>query len=199
MAKSKIMVRITLLVMLILFMLSSCQSEINQDYYRYYIGIKKIENPVLVVFKGDEQSYVCPDSALKYCCDSNWNQRKDVYPYLPVAENTQQHPTLFHRGQISSFLFFNYYYFPYYEFNELHNGNIFLYKFHYDIEKFEVYMQAIDGYWYDIADPYFQNPYADSYDYFSYGKEYRLVVKPHYNLFQILKLQYKYKDHFRVP
>ena len=198
MAKSKIMVRMNpLVVLLLLFILSSCQSEINHTYYQYYMGVMNIENPVLVEFKGSEQLYVCPDSTLKYCCDSNWIQRKDVYPYLLMVENTRQRPTLFNRFQLSKFHYFNRGYYPYYMYKELQN--IIFYRFYYNIEVFEVYMQATEGYWYDIADPYFQNPYADSYDYFSYGKEYRLVVKPHYNLFQILKLQYKYKDHFRVP
>lgn len=192
MAKNKILFRITLCVLFILI-LQSCTSSINQNYYQYYIGVIKIKHPILVEFSGDEIAYICPDSALKYCNFPNWINRKDVYPYLLIAENTQQQPTQFRCFQLDNCAFFNHGYYPYYKNQEQLYENVTIYKFYYDVETFDAYMQATESYWYDITDPYFQDVDADNYDYFSYGKKYQMVIRPHYNLFQIMKLKHIYR------
>ena len=79
------MVRVKQIVLFIYFLgLCSCNNTMQQGRsYRYYVGTMKIENPVLVEFEDqNDRWYVCPDSALCYCNDSNWTHRDDVFPYI---------------------------------------------------------------------------------------------------------------------
>ena len=55
-------------------------------------------------------------------------------------------------------------------------------------------MQAVDGYWYDPSDPQRVNPYADCLDAFAFSpNRYRIAVRHHYSLWQILALKNKYR------
>lgn len=194
MAKSKIMVRVSLFFLfLFLIGLSSCSNNMQQSrYYRYYVGTMKIENPVLVEFEDQEDKwYVCPDSALCYCNDSNWTHRDDVFPYVSVVEIGEPVMTYFPRKQINHIAYFMYKYLPYYEYSKKYNYTI--HHFYYDLDMFECYMEATDIYMFD-------NLVDVDYDYSDYqelsnncckAKEftYRLVVRDKYNIFQIMRLK----------
>ena len=81
MAKNKIVVRMTILLTSIAW-LTACSLNLQRNkYYQYYVGNIKIENPVVVEI-GVDSIYVCPDSILYCCNDSDWLCRDEVYPYL---------------------------------------------------------------------------------------------------------------------
>ncbi len=197
METNKISFRVSIFILLIFYiLLTSCTSQIKTRYYQYYIGTMEIENAIIVEFPERDTLFVCPDSIIYCCNDSDWLCRHDVFPYLLVAENSSQTPTYFPQKKLCQLLYFQKGYYPFYKCKEQTNKNFTTYHFFYGLNKFECYMQAINGRWFDITDPFHLDPYADSLDYLSYGKEYRLVVRHKYNIFQILKLQIKYKNHF---
>ena len=164
-------------------------------YYRYYVGTMKIENPVLVEFEDlNDKWYVCPDSALCYCNDSNWTNREDVYPYISVVEIGEPVMTYFPRKQINHLAYFMYNYPPYYEYSKKQNYTI--YHFYYDLNMFECYMEATDIYMFDNLVE-FDIDYIDNQETFNNYRTadeftYRLVVRDKYNIFQILRLKMKF-------
>ena len=92
MVKDKVCVRVICLVLLVIgvlfiFIAHSQHSPLRNYCYRYSLGRIEIDNPVIVSFDGME--YVCPDSAVKYCSDSNWINRNDVYPYILTVEECE--------------------------------------------------------------------------------------------------------------
>lgn len=164
-------------------------------YYRYYVGTMKIENPVLVEFEDlNDKWYVCPDSTLCYCNDSNWTNREDVFPYISVVEIGEPVMTYFPREQINHLAYFMYNYSPYYEYSKKQNYTI--YHFYYDLNMFECYMEATDIYMFDNLVE-LGIDYSDNQETFNnYRKAdeftYRLVVRDKYNIFQILRLKMKF-------
>jgi hypothetical protein len=165
----------------------------------------KIENPVLVEFENqDDKWYVCPDSALYCCNDSDWVHRDDVFPYRSVVEIGEPIMTYFPRKHLNHLAYFMYAYSPYYEYGKKNSHSV--YHFYYDLSMFECYMQAINGKWSDWDDDIdieVSNP--NQTDIKSYSAEikdsnqeqiYRMVVRQKYNIFQIMRLKMKYRDYF---
>lgn len=199
MAKNKIMVRVKQLILIACMMgLWSCSNRMQQGrYYRYYVGNMKIEKPVLVEFEDqNDRWYVCPDSALCYCNDSNWTHRDDVFPYVSVVEIGVPMMTYFPRKQINHLAYFMYKYLPHYEYSKEHNYTI--HHFYYELDMFECYMEATDIYMFDnlVDVDYDYLDYREPSDDYSKEKEftYRLVVRDKYNIFQILRFIMKYPE-----
>lgn len=195
------MVRVKQLVLLFIFcigpLLSSCNRMQQNRYYRYYVGTMKIENPVLVEFEElDDKWYVCPDSALYCCNDSNWLQRNDVFPYVSVVEMGEPVMTYFPRKQLSHLAFFMYKYPSYYEYSRQHNYIV--HYFYYDLNMFECYMEATDIFMFDnLVDVDFdfsdsQSSRTDDICSKSDQFTYRFVVHERYSIFQIIRLKMKY-------
>ena len=192
------MVRVKQIVLFIYFLgLCSCNNTMQQGRsYRYYVGTMKIENPVLVEFEDqNDRWYVCPDSALCYCNDSNWTHRDDVFPYVSVVEIGIPEMTYFPRKQLNHLAYFMYRYLPYYEYSKKYNYTI--HHFYYDLSMFECYMEAIDIDMFDnlVDDDVEYSDTRTTHDLSVKTKEfaYRLVVRDKYNLLQILRLKTKYE------
>ena len=201
MAKNTILVRAKQLVLFISFvLLCSCNNTMLQSgYYQYYVGTMKIENPVVVEFEKRNDIgywYVCPDSALYCSNDSDWLYRKDVFPYLPIVEFNPLLPTYYPRKELSHLTNFQWNYIPFYESGEIKNHAI--YRFYYDANTFECYMQAIG---WEIGGDVDVELTTDEVDNVPNNirireEQYRMVVRQKYNIFQILRLKWKYKDYF---
>lgn len=198
MAKNKIMVRVIQLALFTCFVgLCSCSNSSQQGrYYRYYVGTMKIENPVLVEFENsDDMWFVCPDSALYCCNDSDWVHRDDVFPYRSVVEIGEPIMTYFPRKQLNHLAYFMYAYSPYYEYGKKNSHSV--YHFYYDLSMFECYMEAIDIDMFDnlVDDDVEYSDTRTTHDLSVKTKEfaYRLVVRDKYNLLQILRLKTKYE------
>lgn len=195
MAKNKIIFRVKLLVIFLCFIgLYSCSNSMQQRrYYRYYVGTMRIKNPVIVEM-GFDSIYVCPDSALYCCNDSNWTHRDDVFPYVSVVEIGEPVMTFFHRKQINHIAYFMYKYLPYYEYSKKYNYTI--HHFYYDLDMFECYMEATDIYMFDhlVDVDYDYSDYQELSDNCCKAKEftYRLVVRDKYSISQILRLKMKF-------
>lgn len=204
MGKNKVIYRHVILL-LILF-LSSCNSDnIENGYYRYWLGEIRIDNPILVSFHNlygkdfidpAETAFVCPDSIIYCCLDSNWRRRDDVYPYIAFLDEpgdlqpSYRNKTFNIRRLFEKFI-------PYYPFETTDDTDtttceVSFYKFHYNLNTFDAYMQAVDGYFYDPSDPNFEDAEADCYNAFAYSNRYRIAVRHHYSLWQIIKLGKKY-------
>lgn len=207
MEKDKNMVRVIQLALVMGFVgFCSCCNSIEQGkYYQYYIGTMKIKNPILVQL--EEQSnmwYVCPDSALYCCNDLDWLCRDDVFPYLPIVEFNSLLRTYYPRKELSQMPYFQWDYFPFYESERINNHTIF--RFYYDVNTFECYMQATNESWLDWDDdidigvskfeqidvePNYisnRNPNCES--------NYKMVVRQKHNIFQIMRLKRKYRNFF---
>ena len=92
MVKNKVSIRIIVLILvgvgiLYIIVVSSPRLLPPNYCYRYSLGKMEIENPVGVSIDGKD--YVCPDSAVKYCSDSNWINRADVHPYIFMVEEDE--------------------------------------------------------------------------------------------------------------
>ena len=207
MAKNNIMVRVIQFALFTCFVgLCSCSNSSQQGrYYRYYVGTMKIENPVLVEFENcDDMWFVCPDSALYCCNDSDWVHRDDVFPYLPVVEYNPLLPTYFPQRELRHLAYFQWSYIPFYECKRIQNHTIC--RFYYDVSTFECYMQAINGKWSDwdddidveVSNPNQTNIKSYSAEIKDSNQEqiYRMVVRQKYNIFQIMRLKMKYRDYF---
>lgn len=83
-----------IIICIISTLLYSCQ-HMTGTFYQYYIGTLKIRNPVLLEFENYDKMYVCSDSILYCCNDSDWINRKDVFPYIITIENNEQTPVCF--------------------------------------------------------------------------------------------------------
>ena len=186
-----------ILAFFIVFLFCSCKPTMKSNYYQYYLGTIDIDDPVMVSFANSDTLYVCPDSVLYCCRDSNWTNRRDVYPYLPIVENTEQTPTHLPYFQLSRYDFYNKGYHPYYKCEEQPVEDVTIYHFYYNLTKFELYMQAKGGYWYDLSDPNRKDVSADCLDGFAYSTEYRMAIKHHYSLVQVLKLRHLCKASHR--
>lgn len=191
------MVRVKQLIVLFICCIGlfSCNKMQQSRYYRYYVGTMKIENPVLVEFEElDDKWYVCPDSALYCCNDSDWLNREDVFPYVSVVEIGEPMMTYFPRKQLIHLAFFIYKYPSYYEYSKLNNYT--LHHFYYDLNIFECYMEATDIFTFDnLVEVDVDNlAFQESDDICSKANEfmYRLVVRDRYSVFQILRLKMQY-------
>lgn len=215
MAKVPIHFRINYIIIWGLFtILASCTTNITDTkcYYRYSIGQIHIKNPVGITivnnYNGKTTNYVCPDTAMIHWRDFDWQDRKDVYQmefatqfyrdnmpdhfegikYIGPYENCYTNPMHRLPRVFDRLSHFN----PMYTFQEFHdsvkNIDVWFNKFYFDIDLFDAYMQAVDGYFYDPTDPYFQNPEADCWDAFAFSNHYMITVCPHFSLIQILKL-----------
>lgn len=189
---------------LVLFVYVVCLSSCNLDmqkgrYYQYYIGTMKIVNPVAVEM-GTDSFYVCSDSILYCCNDSDWLCRDDVFPYIYFAEDSEPYETYFPRKKISQEICFQTGYPSFYEWGEVNGYPV--YRFYFGTNTFECYMQASDKFKYcfdpvhidvDIESKGLSMDTIDAdeefYDCPMREKEYRLVVRKKYNIFQILKLK----------
>lgn len=229
MVKNKVSIRITCLVLFIISTLLICIAHsqhlpLRNYYYRYSIGRIEIDNPVIVSFDGKE--YVCPDSAITYCSDSNWINRNDVYPYVFMVEEGKpvSYSSFLHKTRL-----WDEHYYPFYvdtissyykgdtTYMYKSDGSIWrktstaswlqidsldvvarskykpdttIYRFYYNINTFDAYMQSLFGYWYDSSDPDILNPDADYYDAFAYSTQYRIAVRQHYTTWQIIQLRW---------
>ena len=217
MAKNSFLLRIVFYIGIALLG-SSCTRVITEPeiYYRYSIGQMIIKNPVVINIygSGDSQYYVCADSVVPYWRDTNWVKRKDVFLFEFAPQFVRNKMPEFYRGEcfvqnyaifytsithmwhrifdpISSFC-------PYYTYEEIYDSIQGMYvsfsKLYYDIEVFDTFMQGVGGYYYDPSDPFFQDPWADCYDAFTFSNQYRLVVCPHFTPLQIFKLRKKYRQ-----
>lgn len=174
----------------------------NNNYYQYYIGNMVIENPIVIEIKDqDDMWYVCSDSILYCCHDSNWLYRDDVFPYLPIADNNSTFLTYYPRKKLSHYTYFQVGYIPFYEYGNISNHTI--YKFYYGINSFECYMQTTEECRYmsfDDIDLINDKSNYDNINDFNakliYQRKYRMVVRQKYNIFQILQLKRKYKFYF---
>lgn len=175
--------------------LYSCSNSLQQGrYYQYYVGTMKIEKPILVEFENQNDTwYVSPDSALYCCNDSSWLCRNDVFPYLPIVEFNPLLPTYFPRKELRHLAYFQWNYIPFYESDRINHHTI--YRFYYDINTFECYMQETNG-WLDQDDIDVVEIDNASYDFQKREKKYRMVVRQKYNILQILRLKRVYKDYF---
>lgn len=191
------------LVLFVCFIgLCSCNGTMQQSrYYRYYVGSIKIENPVLVEFeKQVDMWFVCPDSALYCCNDSDWLYRDDVFPYRSVVEVGEPIMTYFPRKQLGYLKYVMYGYSAYYEYGKMNNHIV--HHFYYDLSTFECYMEATDINMFDnlVEDDIDYSDADDSYvskrsgDFHGKNQEYmyRLVVRDKYNIYQIWRLKMKY-------
>lgn len=207
MAKNKILVRIIQLTLVICFVgLCSCTNRMQQcRYYQYYVGTMRIDNPVLVEFeKQDDMWFVCSDSALYCCNDSDWLNRDDVFPYLPVVEFNSLFPTYFPRKELSHLAYFQWNYVPFYKCERIDNHTIC--RFYYDVNLFECYMQALDEEWNNLDDDIDigvskakmkeakQNNISKSIS--NCKGNYKIVVRQKLNIFRIMMLKKMYKDKF---
>ena len=182
--------------------LTACSLNLQRNkYYQYYVGNIKIENPVVVEI-GVDSIYVCPDSILYCCNDSDWLCRDEVYPYLLFVDvDDYQNPTYFPRKRLSQLGLFQNKYIPFHENGQINGYPI--YRFYYNVNTFECYMQAMDECWFgraiDIDIDYPMGEYSGSYDdsnnLSQTEKTYRLVVRQKNNIFQIMTLKQKYKDY----
>lgn len=191
------------LVLFVCFIgLCSCNGTMQQSrYYQYYVGTMKIENPVLVEFENsDDMWFVCPDSALYCCNDSDWLYRDDVFPYLPVVEFNPLLPTYFPHRKLCHWAYFQWNYIPFHESKRINNHTIC--RFYYDVNIFECYMQATNGRWSDWEDDIdVEVSSSEQTDvesncgtihHSNHELIYRMVVRQRYNIFQIMKLKMKY-------
>lgn len=239
MVKDKVSIRIISLVLLVISALFICiahsQHPLLRNYcYRYSLGRIEINNPVIVSFDGRE--YVCPDSAIMYCSDSDWINRNDVYPYVFMAEERRKpisYSSLLHKTRL-----WDKHYYPFYvdtissyyklyttcmyksdgsiwrktntmSWLQIDSSNIVarsqykpdttIYRFYYDINTFDAYMQSLFGYWYDPSDPDMINPDADCYDAFAYSTQYRIAVRQHYTTWQIIQLRWHTRKKQKDP
>lgn len=175
-------------------------------YYQYYVGSIKIENPMIVELEdyGENKWYVCPDSVLNSCNLSDWRYREDVYPYLHIVGDNPHFTTYFPYKKLRYLMCFQYGYYPYYECGQVNNNKT--YKFIYDTNTFDCFMQETDECWHaslydiDVDQSYvFMDSIScnnSSYCQHRFEKEYRLVVRQRYNIFQILRLKRKFKNYF---
>lgn len=201
MGKNKIHIQVALLALLVLLfcvyiLMFNEKKQLQKSYYQYHIGVMHIEHPILVEFVEKDMWYVCPDSVLYCCNDSNWLFRDDVFPYLLVAFNTEQQPTYY--PQIPKSMYSQQGYYPYYKSAKQISDKFTIYHFYYGLNKFDCYLEAKNGFWYDVTDPCFQNPWADEFNYFQYSKEYQMVVQHKYNIFQLFCLKQKYRIYKKV-
>lgn len=229
MVKDKVSVRIICFVLLVIGVLfifiAHSQHPLLRNYcYRYSLGKIEIDNPVIVSFDGRE--YVCPDSAIMYCSDSNWINRNDVYPYILTVEEGEpiSYSSLLHKTRPWDEHYYPFYvdtlssyYKPDTTYIYKSDGSIWrktsttswfqidsadinayfqykpdttIYRFYYNINIFDAYMQSLYGYWYDSSDPNMIDPDADFYDAFAYSTRYRIVVRQHYTTWQIIQLRW---------
>lgn len=225
MAKNNLTLRIRNIYLSIFvgIIVSSCSSPIiEESYYRYCVGIMKIENPVCVSFVGinlpeGEQHFVCPDSALRNCsASSEWRNRSDVFPYVEYGDlrddmykhdanlylkdtSPDQRPSTFYSSFSNKFSIWPS--FTFYPFDdklevveECDDYDICYERFNYEITCFDCFFQAVDAYWYDPSDPKGENPYADCFDAFAFSPaRYRIAVREHYTPWQMIKLYFRSK------
>lgn len=197
MANNKIMVRVKQLILFTTCIIGicSCSRMQNSRYYRYHVGTMKIEKPVLVEFKKQADGwFVCPDSALYCCNDSNWLHRNDVFPYANVIGLDEPVITYFPRKQFTHLAYFMYKYTPCYEYSKKNNYTI--HHFYYDLNIFECYMEATDIHMFDyLVDNDIE--YSNNQGLYNHHRDaeeftYRMVVRDKYNIFQILLLKMKH-------
>ncbi len=198
---------------------AACTSQpMKKPYYRYSIGlgILTIDNPVYVWYSGrgsdsNVYSYVCPDSALCHCTEPNWEEREDVYPFVCFGElrnelyseenerlATDEYASTFYTSPLHKLFIWPHFAYEITDestFQSIeHEGYEICYeKFYYGLNKFDCFLQSVDGRWYDPSDPEGINADADQFNALSFSPKYRIAVKDHYTFLQMIKLSKIYK------
>lgn len=203
MVKDKVSIRIIVLILVVVGILYiivvSSPRLLPPNYcYRYSLGKIEIENPVGVSI--DRNEYVCPDSAVKYCSDSNWINRADVHPYIFMVEEDEL--PVFYSSLLHKTRFWDKYYYSFYyadTVSQCYKQNIKIFRFYYDITTFDAYMQATYMYWYVSEDPEWSDPSSDSCDAYAYSDRYRIAVRQHYTTWQIIQLRWHTRKKQKDP
>lgn len=207
-----------LILICALLVFSSCDSVMRKtNYHRYSVGRMRIENPVIVEFAHDDDEYVdfytrvnscyvCADSISDYCLQDGWTEREDVFPYIRAALSCNEYVSNTHynnRIRALAELFDTNYRPCTILYTKEENGVIInIHKFYYNLEDFDAYMQTYGPeYWADhTEEDIIYTHESDSINQYSTSNHtnapkkaylYRLALRHHYSLWQILKLRYK--------
>lgn len=155
-----------------------------RNQYLYHIGRTTLHDAVFVNYT-DGRFFVAPLSVAETCEDPAWKDGQDVYPYILGSPDACV--KLIGQGlnssSINAYRQYDTRYYPYIqEPYKIVGDSIYIYRFCYDIEQFDMFFMARNGLWYSPRND-------DSLDEFSYDKDYDIALRAHFSLWQIIKMR----------
>lgn len=179
------MVAIITIVLVVLFVTVEHYRQLPKNHYLYYVGHTTLKDAVLVNYK-DGTMFVAPSAVAEKCMEPGWRNRPDVYPYILVPAKTMAqyaNQNLINTSLLSQYRPFDKHYEPYvYPERKTIGDSIWLYRFNYDIESFDMYFMANNGDFYSPRGD-------DNLDSFKYDHTYRVALRAHFSLWQIIRLK----------
>lgn len=185
---------ICIVSVVIVILSNPSQLPINQAGYQIGYTKSNIENPVIIDLSRVEGNwykgysmYICSDSVAKFCMDSVWVNRSDVYGFIldPDVNEYDSRTKVNYRNSCFLYRMFDRGYVPLSDAIEMGNGAV-SYKLSTLPSCFEVYMLASDLEWYG-KDEFNKTKFSND--------KFRIFLKPHFNLLQIIKMR---KDNKKV-
>ena len=167
----------------------------NNKYFQYYISTIHINNPRAVYFLGSSCPYdspmsgfVCPDSAVKYCADSGWIDRDDVFLLNSRWYNDEKYIEKAYGKWIYKLKPWDVGYGT--KETEYFNDTISIGSFYFDKDLSFVLSMHTTKYWTWDA----HSPGGDLVDTATFSNTYRLAVRPNYSIWQTLRIRKFHKQ-----
>lgn len=178
------------------------QVSSGNKYFQYYLSYIHIHNPRVVFFHAKDGSldepmlnFVCPDSAVKYCTDSNWINREDVYILNTRSYEQEQDAFPASGNWLYKRKPWDYGYYPWYNIQSI-NDTISIGRLYFDKDlTFILSLHTTSYEWYDPRKPEGE-PISEKWDQMDailFANTYRLAVRPYYSKSQIKKIKESFK------
>lgn len=175
----------------------------NNKYFQYYISTIHIDNPRIVNFHDLKEecnpygppmsNFVCPDSAVKYCTESNWINRSDVF-LLNSSSYNQEREVSWCDG-FRAYGNWLYKFKPWEVTNGVkemkpYNDTICIGHFYFEENISFILSMHTTDYWLYSENSYVVDTveYQDLFEKSEYFNTYRLAVRPKYSIWQNIQI-----------